>query len=940
MDRSRRILVGILTVLVLAISFARADESYRLPNNTRPTHYEIELIPYIVERNFTFDGAVTIDVTVEEATSTIVLHANKLEIFDDEVRINGNGVNYVGVNSTYNSTLHFYTIVLPRDLQPGDYSIYVRYTGILPNDMYGFYRSYYYTSSGEIRWLATTQFEATYARQAFPCFDEPAFKAKFTISIAHWPNQTAIANSATLNVSAPDNDIEGRVWTKFETTPLMSSYLVAFVVSDFGYQANSDESFKVWAREEALNTTTYAVRVGEKILEYLSWYTKINFTRAFQKMDQIAIPDFSAGAMENWGLVTYRERLLLYKDGVATSRNKQNIATVIAHEFAHQWFGNLVSPAWWKYTWLNEAFATYFELAGTAPVEPTWELENQFTVDNYQPALLTDSLDTSHPISDDVYTPSQVAAIFDTITYSKGGSLLRMLETILSTATFRNGLNRYLEKMAFGAATPDDLWEALELEKTENGSSLHPFFKVKTIMDTWTTQKGYPLVTVIRNYTTATQEITQERFLLKGRGSSNDTKSYRWWIPLTYATQDRLNWFDDPTPVDWMRAQDESVFISGFSPLSWIIFNVQQAGFYRVNYDETNWGLIADYLQTEAWSKIHVLNRAQLIDDALNLARAKYLNYKVALPITRYLTRETHYSPWTSAFTGFNHLNTMLASSEAYQDFKDYVLSLVAPIHEALGFEERPEDTHTQKLLRLNANSWACKMGSLSCQNKAEELLLEYYADPNPTDSTISPDLKAWVYCEGLRKANVSVWNFLWKRYLSTDFSGEQTLILSSLGCSQNEEILNNYLALSISPNSTIRSQDTYSIFSSVYTSSPSNVDVAFDFLAKNYEAISEFYGGMNRIGSILNGLASRVVSTKQLDKLRAFVLEHEGNLGDAASSALQAMEVAEENLSWLASCEVDIGDWLAKELGRSGANRFGSSVILATAILAVLRFF
>ncbi|XP_015517541.2 uncharacterized protein LOC107222622 [Neodiprion lecontei] len=889
-----------------------ANEDYRLPNNTVPINYSVWLVPY-TEENY-FEGKVVIEVTVVAETSTIVLHVNQLEISSVAVT---SDVSVPAISTTvYDQDLQFYTFTFATALTLGNYSLDIEYTGQLRNDSVGFYKSYYNTSSGEIKWYVSSFFAPIYARQAFPCFDEPAFKAHFTISIAHWPDQVAISNALDEYVSEPNSTIGNRVWTKFYTTPLMSTYLVAFMVSDFEYVANTGGSFRIWSRPEAVGTASYSL-AGELLLDNLSTFIGINYNESFPKMDQVALPTSATTAMENWGLITYRERWLLWQDGVSTTRDKQNIETVGAHEFAHQWFGNLVTPEWWSYVWLSEGFATFFEYYTAAQVNPSWRLMEQFTVDIYHAAMLADSSDDSRPINEDVYSPDEVKSVFDVISYYKGGSIIRMLLNFLGEPVFQKGLQTYQANNSYGTGTPEKLWDALkEANDNLDDSILIGHVDIKTVMDTWTNQKGYPLITVTRNYTTETQTISQERFLLKGRGSSNDTTEYRWWIPLNVASQSSPS-FNNTRATAWIRAQDESVFMSSGQTSDWVICNLQQTGFYRVNYDEQNWNLISEYLLTSNFTNISPINRAQLIDDAFNLARAGYLSYNIALSLTRYLRQETDHVPWTAAFNAFAHLDRMLARSTVYANFQSYIFSRVSPIHNSLGYTVQDGDEHVTSFLRANSHSWACRMGCPGCNSQSQQLVQDFYNSGGNT--SIAVDLRAWAYCEGLRIADANVWNFMWERYLETNVAGEQALILSGLGCSLDENILLRYLTFSITENSGLRSHDRLAAFTSVYSNSPSNVDVALQFLFHNIANISLHYGGLNVVGNLLQNLATHLVSESQLVNLETLISEYGDQLGEAASSAQRAIEITKENINWLDTYEGDITQWLENELSSAG---------------------
>ncbi|CAG2062978.1 unnamed protein product [Timema podura] len=306
-----------------------------------------------METTFQFEGRVDILINVTENTDRITLHADDLDIDDETIHIQG-GTEVSVVTVTRDTIRHFYDLKLNQELLAGrSYRILLFYKGYHREDMAGFYRSYYYKNA-EKRWLASSQFQPTSARRAFPCFDEPGLKAKFRVTIGRTNDTHALSNmpvqSTTIDELEPNIE-----WDNFQETPMpISTYLIAFIVSDFANLSSSDGFYSTWQRADAISQAQYSIDVSPLIMKSLENFTELDYF--LPKMDQVAVPDFSAGAMENWGLVTYREQYILHEEGVSTSINKQNVATIIAHEFAHKWFGNLVSPTWWRYTWLNEGY--------------------------------------------------------------------------------------------------------------------------------------------------------------------------------------------------------------------------------------------------------------------------------------------------------------------------------------------------------------------------------------------------------------------------------------------------------------------------------------------------------------------------------------------------------------------------------------------------------
>nr|CAD7256997.1 unnamed protein product [Timema shepardi] len=729
-----------------------ATPQYRLPGDVIPRSYVIKLIPKLYD-DFVFNGTVEMTTEVVEKTGTVTFHIDDLEIDEDSVVVRNiaTDTTVLVINQTFDEVHNFYTLTLDKDLEKGnEYRIIINYNGHHRDDMRGFYRSSYVNSTGDTVWLASTHFEPVRARRAFPCFDEPALKAKFQISIAVPEGLHAISNMP-LNNTDLDEDLE-LTWYHMNETPMpMSSYLVAFVVSDFENTTNNFTA--VWHRPGIDSQATYSSSISPRTIQVLEDFTRVPYP--LTKMDEVAVPDFSAGAMENWGIVTYRERELLFEEGVSTSSDKQSIATVIAHEFSHQWFGDLVGPRWWKFIWLNEGFATYFQYTASALVETEMRLEEQFVISELQTAFATDALDTSHPITNDVDSPTEIGLMFDDISYNK--------------------------------AEANDLFKALEEQYKEDFPNPElSEEELQDVFESWTLQMGYPVITVTRDYALGTVNVNQERFLLT-RNNTADDEDYSWWVPLTYTTSDELNFINTSTKV-WLNRTEESknLTILNIKEKDWLIFNIQQIGFYRVNYDTTNWKLLISQLNSDQYEVIPPVNRAQLLDDAFNLARAGLLDYSILFSLTDYLARETDYIPWYAAFKGFSYLNTGLqdSSENDYSIFKIYVLSLLDKAYQQLGFQEKKSDDHVTKLNRNLILTWACKLGSESCIKTSTEL---FHGLLSKNDK-VSPDIQTVVYCAGLNQGGSEEYDYLWEKFLSSDVSTEQVLILGVLGCTADED--------------------------------------------------------------------------------------------------------------------------------------------------------
>ncbi|CAK9804071.1 Aminopeptidase N [Anthophora plagiata] len=893
----------------------------RLPRSIIPDSYELKLIPFIQEGNFTFNGEVKILVNVTEDTRNVSLHAVDMDIDKSFTSIRehlatSNKTNKaIGIIEQKNDTeRQFYVIRTSDTLKGGkQYVVHLKYVGHLNDYLEGFYRSSY-TVGNQTRWIATTQFQPTDARRAFPCFDEPALKARFQISIARPKNMTSISNMPRKGEPMPVPGLPSYVWDHYERSVPMSTYLVAFIVSDFEMLKSESGNFRVWARHEAIEQSRYTLNIGPRILEYYENYFKIKFP--LPKIDTVALPDFSAGAMENWGLITCRETAMLYQEGVSTSSNQHRVATVIAHELAHQWFGNLVTPSWWSDLWLNEGFASYVEYIGMDAVEPTWKVLEQFVVHDLQNVFGLDALESSHPISIEVGHPDEISEIFDEISYGKGASIIRMMDHFLTTSSFKGGLTNYLNGKAYQSADQNDLWDALT-KQAHKDKVLDTGVTVKEIMDTWTLQTGFPVVTVTRNYKNGVVTLMQERFAYRNGTIKTTSKSEPlWWIPITYTSESQLD-FNTTQPSEWISAV-ESITLSNrkLNPSEWLILNIQETGYYRVNYDNKNWQMIIKQLHKDSFRDISTINRAQLVDDALNLARARRLDYATALDVTSYLAHETEYLPWKAAFTAMHYLNDMLIDMPGYDKFRIYVLKLLDNVYKQVGFKDNLGDPQLTVFTRIGVLTWACNFGYDDCVQNAVKQYYNWRNTPNPNQNNpISPNLKAVVYCTAIRVGGQVEWDFAWERYLETNVGSEKDLLLRALGCTRESWLLNRYLDWTITENSGIRKQDASRVFSAVARNDIGQ-PLAFDFFRNKWSRLRKYFGtSLLTINRIVK-TATRGVNTKyEFKDLVDFTNEHKEDFGSATRTVQQAIEQSEANLQWIEANHATIYNWLEKNI-------------------------
>jgi len=890
----------------------------RLPTHITPERYEVHLIPFIVEDNFTIAGHVNIQLEVFQPSSNITLHLNDITVHEKDVTIQtetGEMLDIAG--HCYDEARQFYVVQLAQMTTSPNLRVSIFFTGNLNDQLAGFYRSSYTTpGTSEKKWLATTQFEATDARRAFPCMDEPAMKAVFQINLGRLPSMSTISNMPIKNEGVL---IQGSqyVWDSYEDSLRMSTYLLAFVVSDFVFRKSEGSGdgpeFRIWSRQAAFNQTEWASRIGPQILSYYQTYFNTSFP--LPKQDMIAIPDFSAGAMENWGLITYREVAVLYEEGVSSLSDKEYVAVVVAHELAHQWFGDLVTMEWWTDIWLNEGFASYTEYIGTNHVYPETGILDRFVLDSLQPALGYDALISSHPISIPVHQPTQITEIFDTISYLKGGSVIRMMANYLGLSTFNKGIAAYLHANAFKNANQDTLWGFLtaagQADKTLVGVT------VKQVMDTWTVQMGYPVVTINRSYDgTGHATVRQERFLLNPLDQANltDPKSYKWWIPFSCTTAQQG--FNKTTPDLWMSpsmaGREQKLRLVNVGDDKAIIANVQQTGFYRVNYDKRNWALVTRLLQINHLS-VHRINRAQILNDAFNLARAGLLDYPTALAVTKYLSSEEDFIPWKAALDGFQYLESMMSRSAGWGAIRAYILSFLNPLYLRLGFQGKPGETFLEEKLRVSMLEVLCRLEHPECLQKSALLFQEWMALPNPdSNNPIPAAIRSTVLCSGIAKGDVSHWDFLWQRYLVSNNANEKTNILSALACSREVWLLQKYLDMSISEDSGVRKQDGHRVIVGVSKNIVGRY-IAWDWIRANWARLSAYYDTAisASVGRIISAVAADFNTPFNLMELEGFISEHKDELGSASRDAEVMVQGTKTNIGWMKTHYSTVLDWL-----------------------------
>ncbi|KAK7497860.1 hypothetical protein BaRGS_00010994 [Batillaria attramentaria] len=894
----------------------------RLPLSLDPVYYDVELQPFMYGGNpgaFSFRGFVRIVLKCLTATDNVTLHINKLNIANDTIRFSAESPTSsdpVYTSWTEDKVRQFMIVHLDRAMTAGqNYVLQMNFTGPLTDDLHGLYLSSYPRGNQTV-YLASTQFQPTDARKAFPCFDEPAIKSHFNITLIRPSHLTSLSNTPIRDSSRTWSE-GGIDWVAdvYETTPKMSTYLLAFVVSDFvslSATTANNVTYRVWARPESISQAQYALDVGVEVLTYFENYYQIPYP--LPKQDMIAIPDFAAGAMENWGLITYRETAMLYQPGVSSEGDKQRVAVVVSHELAHQWFGDLVTPSWWDDLWLNEGFASYMEYVGVDVVHPDWKMFDQYIIEDVQDVFDFDSLVTSHPVYVPVSHPDEINEIFDRISYAKGASIIGMMKHFLGEQTFKTGLTNYLNQRSYDAAFHDDLWTAMTAQAQRDGKNLD----VKAIMDTWTLQMNFPYVTVTREGADSIK-VTQARFLRDPNavdtGKYKSPFGYKWDIPITFTSSRELKFDKTDADVSWLwRSSPERVIpAEGLLPPEgdtdgWVLANVKQHGYYRVNYEESNWRALCKQLATDH-TVIPQVNRAQIMNDAWNLARGDYLSMDIALLTVEYLHQEMDYIPWHEAQKELDFVDKMLSRTALYGDFQKFMLSKVQGPFRAIGMNNTGA-SHLQSYLRSILAYIACQYDDPDCVGNSTALFKQWMDQPdtNPIDA----GLKATVYCTAIRVGGVEEWDFAYQQYKMADVAAEKARLQRSLACSQKIWILGRYLNLALTP-SEIRKQDALKVIQSISLNTLGR-GLAWDLFRGKWDTIRSEYGQSFFSFTSLIGTLTKSFNTEfQLQQLQEFMRTHP-NQGSGTRAFQQAVEKTRSNIAWMKQHYNTLADWLERQ--------------------------
>ena len=839
-------------------------KQHRLPVHLIPERYRLVLHPDL--EGFLFSGEETIYLQLNKNTKQIILHAMELEIFFAEFRQGKTSFKVKQVD--YNKKKESATLDFGQILPKGAAELTLKFKGVLNDKMRGFYRSKYF-HAGKEHFIATTQFEATDARRAFPCVDEPAAKAIFDVTLIVPEKMSAVSNTLISRVAEHS---AGFKLVEFAPTPKMSTYLLAFIVGNLEFiEARTQRNVLVRAftTPGKKHQAQFALSCATRALDFYEKYFGINYPLPI--LDMIAIPDFASAAMENWGAIVYRETALLVDSDNSSVSTKQWVAIVVAHEIAHMWFGNLVTMDWWTHLWLNEGFASYMEYKCVDALFPEWHMWEQYVSGRLSSALRLDALQNTHAVEIEVKHPSEISEIFDEVSYAKGSAVIRMLAEFLGDKSFQKGLSHYLQKHSYKNTRTEDLWKSLEFVSGK---------PVKRIMNTWTKQPGYPRISVRKSPKGFI--LKQNRFFSSRLSERANRASQLWKVPLALNGKKLL--LEKQSLVLKENLQHNKI-------------NLGETSLVRVSYPKE---ILQNFGPQVQKKQLAVVDRLGLVRDAFAMAECGQLQTLEALKFALNYKNEDNLVVWEEIADALSRMRNLLYGQEGHKAFLSYSKEIFSEQFGKLGWQIKKTDSHGQRLLRgLIIN----QLGACGEEKIVRQAIVLLHAK-----GIIHADIRSAVYNTAARHGGENEYKALLAKYHASHQHEEQERIGRALSQFRNPKLLRKALDFSLTKH--VRYQDAPFMLASALQNSV-NRDLVWKFITNNWQELVKRYGdGLGLLGRLLKA-AGVFTHKEKAEELNKFFKLHP-TMG-ASRTIRQVLEKILSNADWLKREQKDLNAWLLK---------------------------
>ncbi|KAJ2439422.1 Aminopeptidase 2 mitochondrial [Coemansia sp. RSA 2440] len=879
------------------------DTTDMLPTSLSPTHYDIHLHPNIESGHVV--GSVAIDAMLNERVERIVLHAKTIDIQSVTVYLQSAVVASVGPEAiSYDAELETAVIELPSAIGgvadvPECAQLIIAFTGMVSDGMYGLYYSKCRDRSGEMSRMLVTQFQAKCARMVFPCWDEPATKAEFTLSLTVPTSFTALSNMPVAHTA--DHGALKTVY--FERSPRMSTYLLAIVAGELDYieavscsgpHTSSGERqpivCRIYTPPADIDKVQFSLDTAVRVLERL--VDMFDYAYPLPKLDLVAVPELEAGGMENWGLVLFRTvRLFITKQTSLWIRQKA--VYVIAHELSHQWFGNLVTMAWWDDLWLNEGFATWIGIYMTDQLYPEWRRWDHFVIEDRQAALSADSLRSSHPIQVTIKGSADIDQVFDSITYYKGCSLIRMLSAHLGIDVFMAGVRAYLAKHAYSTATTSDLWQALECASG---------IDVACMMHSWTAHVGYPVITVDDSADDNVLQLHQHRYLHSGKPTPDEDRIV-WWVPLGLMTSD--------SEATHEILHKRSGHVNVPASARWFKLNYDNAGLYRVCYSRTALQRLAVAIQQGELRTIDVVG---VLNDTLALVTSGYLRTSALLDMLASFKTVDGYVVWQ--ILGFFLENLFLTWADRSETIRDQIRelarSMFAPKAAALGWTHRVDEDPLVARLRTISIPRAAWAGDTSVIDQACRLFTEFYL--NPDDKPFHHDFTASIFEIAVRNGDdinyarvCEMYEDSQRWHLSED---HRMAALGAMASSRNEKLMWQTLEYALSDH--VLPQDINIVIGFMISSHYRSKHVLWKWFCINYQRVVDRLGECSALlGHVVGTVIGEFANEEMATEIEAWFADKRTTAFDRTLP--QSLEFIRVRAAWYYRDKDDVSEWFSK---------------------------
>lgn len=892
------------------------SDNFRLPLDVKPTHYDVTIKTDL--RNSIFEGVVKIDLDVKKETSTIVLNSANLKLNDASLYSNELKINQVDLSPSLDDKAERCVLSFSTPVPAGSKAtMSIGFSGDLTGAMMGYYKSSF-EHDGTKEYYTLTQFEPIAARRAFPCWDEPLLKATFavtmishadTVNLSNMPiTSEEIYEQRTTKVEDPSlealfsalttQDSPEAQWkiSKFQTTPPMSTYLVAFANGRFAYLESSYKSplsgktrpLRIYSTPDVIHQAQYALDIKAKVLPIYEGIFDIEYP--LPKLDTLVAHDFDAGAMENWGLITGRTSAFLLDPKKADMFAKKRVTVTQSHEVAHMWFGDITTMEWWDYLYLNEGFATLMgEVIVVDRVYPEWKVDSSFISEHLNDALDLDAKLSSHPIEVHCPDANQINQIFDSLSYAKAGSVLRMLSNFVGQERFLKGVSIYLKKHLYGSTVTKDLWQ---------GISESTGVDVPKIMDNWISKIGFPILTVTESEDGI--HVRQDRFLESGPAEEKDNETI-WTVPLALltVTNDKVN-IDKSVVLD---TREKTLAIDTSKPFK---LNAGTYGVFRVLYSDERFTAIAK--EAAKGDAVFSLNdRIGLVHDIMALSKAGFCKVSSALTIVDILHDEQEYLVWDSVAQNIAALvSTWWEHEAAVGDLNAFRRALFAPIVKRLGYEYSPSESVDISQLRTRAVGQAAVAGDTAVVEELKTRFADYMRTQD--DSGIPGDLFRTTILTAVKHGSREEYEFAKALYENPTTSPSKSISAAMAMCaSQDEACIKDTFTYILSK---VRSQDIIYFINGFQTNFRTRRSCA-QFFQDNYTELAKRFEGNFSFQYIVSSSFGNLTKEEDYQKIEDFFKDKDTSRYNLALS--QTLESLRASRAWIERSTSDIAEWLGE---------------------------